>query len=70
MFKLYDYQQKMIDDARKLMKSGIKNIAMIAPPGAGKSVVIAEIARMTTHNGKRVLFFVHRQELVDQSKNP
>ena len=68
MFKLYDYQQKMIDDARKLMKSGIKNIAMIAPPGAGKSVVIAEIARMTTNNGKRVLFFVHRQELVDQIK--
>ena len=68
MFKLYDYQKKMIDDARKLMKSGIKNIAMIAPPGAGKSVVIAEIARMTTSNGKRVLFFVHRRELVDQIK--
>lgn len=68
LFKLYDYQQKMIDDARKLMRSGIKNIAMIAPPGAGKSVVIAEIARMTTNNGKRVLFFVHRQELVDQIK--
>jgi len=68
MFKLYDYQKKMIDDARKLMKSGIKNIAMIAPPGAGKSIVIAEIARMTTNKGKRVLFFVHRQELVDQIK--
>jgi len=68
MLELFDYEQKMIDDARKLMKSGIKNIAMIAPPGAGKSVVIAELARVATSRSKRVLFFVHRQELVDQIK--
>lgn len=34
--------------------------------GAGKSVIISEIARMTTLKGNRVLFLVHRRELIDQ----
>src|SRR5690625_7233541 len=36
--------------------------------GAGKSVIIAEIARMTTLKGNRVLFLVHRRELIEQIK--
>lgn len=38
----------------------------MAPPGSGKSVVIAEIARLTTLRGNQVLFLVHRRELVQQ----
>ncbi|ALX50709.1 helicase [Lentibacillus amyloliquefaciens] len=39
---------------------------MVAPCGAGKSVIISEIARMTTLKGNRVLFLVHRRELIEQ----
>lgn len=34
--------------------------------GAGKSVILAEIIRMTTQNKNNVLFLVHRKELIDQ----
>ncbi|MEY6575832.1 DEAD/DEAH box helicase [Listeria monocytogenes] len=37
--------------------------------GAGKSVILSEIIRMTTHNKNHVLFLVHRKELIDQIRN-
>ncbi|EKK3563884.1 DEAD/DEAH box helicase [Listeria monocytogenes] len=37
--------------------------------GAGKSVILSEIIRMTTHNKNNVLFLVHRKELIDQIRN-
>jgi len=40
----------------------------VLPCGGGKSCIVAEMARRTTWDGKRVLFIVHRQELVDQIK--
>ncbi|EMK1131941.1 DEAD/DEAH box helicase [Listeria monocytogenes] len=37
--------------------------------GAGKSVILSEIIRMTTRNKNNVLFLVHRKELIDQIRN-
>lgn len=37
-------------------------------PRTGKTVLMAEIARKTTANGGRVMFVVHRKEIVDQVK--
>ncbi|HAA8047343.1 TPA_asm: helicase [Listeria monocytogenes] len=37
--------------------------------GAGKSVILSEIIRMTTYNKNNVLFLVHRKELIDQIRN-
>jgi len=45
---------------------GFKSPCVVAPCGAGKSIIISEIARMTTDKGNRVLFLVHRKELIDQ----
>lgn len=39
---------------------------MVSPAGSGKSVVIAEIARLTTVKKNHVLFIVHRKELAEQ----
>ena len=69
MFKLYDYQQKIVDETREKLRQGNKGVLIVSPPGSGKSVIIGEIARLTTLKRKRVLFTVHRQELVDQIKN-
>lgn len=55
-----------MDKTRQSYIDGFKTPCVVAPCGAGKSVIIAEIARMTTEKGKRVLFLVHRRELVDQ----
>ncbi len=66
MFQLHDYQQTLVDKARQSYVDGYKSPCVVAPCGAGKSVVISDIARMTTMRGNRVLFLVHRKELIDQ----
>jgi len=66
MFKLHDYQTNLVNKTRQSYADGFKTPCVVAPCGAGKSVIIAEIARMTTANGKCVLFLVHRRELIDQ----
>lgn len=66
MYQLFDYQQKLVDGARKALAEGHQGVLIVSPPGSGKSVVIAEIARLTTEKGGEVLFFVHRKELVNQ----
>lgn len=68
MFELHDYQQTLVDKARNSYVDGYKAPCVVAPCGAGKSVIIAEIARMTTLRGNRILFLVHRKELIDQIK--
>ena len=69
MYRLFDYQQKLVDQARDALAQGNKGVLIVSPPGSGKSVVISEIARLTVQKGGRVLFFVHRQELVKQIKD-
>lgn len=69
MYQLFDYQQKLVTEARNALARGNKGVLIVSPPGSGKSVVIAQIAKLTTLKKKRVLFFVHRKELVNQIKN-
>ncbi len=66
MYSLYNYQQKLVDQARSELAKGNNSVLLISPAGSGKSVVIAEIVRLTTAKGGRVMFTVHRQELVKQ----
>lgn len=66
MFKLYDYQQRIVDETRNKLRQGNKGVLIVSPPGSGKSVIIGEIARLTTLKNNHVLFTVHRQELIDQ----
>ena len=41
---------------------------VVSPAGSGKSVIIAEIARLAAEKGGHILFTVHRKELVNQIK--
>lgn len=68
MFELREYQNELINSIREEQKQGNCNVLAVSPAGSGKSVVIAEIARLVTEKGGIVLFFVHRQELVNQIK--
>ena len=63
---MYDYQQELVTKARKSIADGSKGVLIQAPPGAGKSIVIAEIARTATLKNNHVLFVVHRKELAEQ----
>lgn len=63
---LREYQTELIARTRKSWAAGHKQPCIVLGCGGGKSVIVAEIARKTTENHKRVLFIVHRKELCDQ----
>ena len=63
---LRPYQNDLVEQLRAAWRQGCKAPCIVLPCGGGKSCILAEIARRTTYNGKRVLFLVHRKELVDQ----
>src|SRR5699024_2713478 len=65
-FQLYDYQQTLLERTRQSYRDGYKAPCVVAPCGAGKSVIISEIARLTTLKNNHILFLVHRRELIDQ----
>lgn len=64
--KLRPYQTDIVEQVRAAWHDGYKAPCIVLPCGGGKSCIVAEIARRTTFNGKRVLFLVHRKELVQQ----
>lgn len=63
---LRDYQERMIQDAR-IALGNHQRILLVAPTGAGKTVLALEMIRGACARGKRVLFLCHRRELVRQS---
>lgn len=67
--KLREYQNDIVQSVRNSYKHGKKAPCIVLPCGGGKSVIVAEMAKKTTENGKRVLFIVHRKELCDQIRN-
>jgi len=60
---LRSYQLEAVEKAAASIAAG-KNPLVVLPTGAGKSVVLAELARRHTH--LRPLILTHRQELVAQ----
>ena len=68
MIPLRDYQEELVNGLYNSMSKGNKNIMVQSPAGSGKSVTMSEIARRATEKGNRVLFVVHRRELVSQIK--
>lgn len=43
-FKLYDYQESLVDKARHILLDN-QGVLIQAPPGSGKSVMIAEVVK-------------------------
>jgi DNA repair protein RadD len=66
---LRPYQERAISDLRAQYQAGKRAPVLVLPTGAGKTVVAAEIIRASIARGNRVLFLVHRQELLTQSVN-
>lgn len=61
---LRDYQQQAVDAAVTHFKQSKKSAVLVLPTGAGKSIVIAELARIANGN---VLILTHVKELVAQN---
>ncbi|WP_125772387.1 DEAD/DEAH box helicase [Companilactobacillus furfuricola] len=66
MFELRPYQLKTINNIYRSFDRGNRSIIVQQPPRTGKTVIMGEIARRATAKGNRILFIVHRKEIVDQ----
>lgn len=64
MYKLRDYQQEAVNNVIRFFRKRQNPAVIVLPTGAGKSLVIAELARIA--NG-RVLVLAHVKELVEQN---
>lgn len=64
MHKLRDYQQQAVDKTIQFFKKTRQPAVIVLPTGAGKSLVIAELARVARG---RVLILAHVKELVEQN---
>ncbi|WP_373768475.1 DEAD/DEAH box helicase [Jeotgalibaca porci] len=66
MYSLHPYQNELVSNARNELSKGNHSVLLVSPAGSGKSVIIAEIARLATKKNGHVLFMVHRKELIEQ----
>lgn len=63
-FQLRDYQQEAVDATLKHFRKTDDSAVIVLPTGAGKSLVIAELARLARH---KILVLAHVKELVEQN---
>ena len=64
--ELRDYQTKAVDKIRTCIQNGHKKPLLQLPTGAGKSHIFGKIIQSIVQNGKKVLWVVHRRNLVFQ----
>lgn len=64
MYQLRSYQQEAVDSALDYFRKRREPAVIVLPTGAGKSLVIAELARIAKG---RVLVLAHVKELVEQN---
>lgn len=64
MYKLRPYQQEAVDNTVRYFQKSREPAVIVLPTGAGKSLVIAELARIAKG---RVLVLAHVKELVEQN---
>jgi len=67
MITLRDYQDEIVADIRKHLRSGCSRVLAVAPTGAGKTVMFSYIAQAAVAKYNRVLIISHRTELLTQA---
>lgn len=65
--QLREYQKKFISDIRNEFRKNNKHVVGVAPCGAGKTIMTGWMTKQAAARGRRVIFFVHRQELIKQT---
>lgn len=67
MFKLRQYQEDAVIGLRDAFKQGKRAPLLVAPTGAGKTMIFSHITQGAAAKGNRVLILVHRAELLQQT---
>ena len=63
-FQLRDYQQEAVAATIKHFRQTNESAVIVLPTGSGKSLVIAELARLAK---RKILVLTHVKELVEQN---
>ena len=66
MLTLRPYQAALVERARQAYVAGKRAPLIVAPCGAGKTVIFTYMAVRAAEKGKRILLVAHREELLDQ----
>jgi DNA repair protein RadD len=64
---LRPYQLKAFQHVTQRLAGGAKSILVVAPPGAGKTIIALHLADHALQQGQRVIFMAHRRELITQT---
>ena len=64
VFQLRDYQQEAVTAVLKHFRKTNESAVIVLPTGSGKSLVIAELARLAK---RKILVLTHVKELVEQN---
>lgn len=64
---LRPYQDDVIARVHARVEAGDRRLIIVAPTGSGKTVVSSKMVHDAERAGKRVLFIVHRRELIHQT---
>ncbi len=67
MITLHPYQDRVLEDVESRIAAGKRRILLVAPTGAGKTVLATEAVRRHVQCAGRVVFLAHRRELIDQA---
>lgn len=63
---LRPYQQNAIDDVKLAFMNRNRRVLLVAPTGAGKTVMFSYIAKHAALKGNRIAILAHREELLEQ----
>lgn len=66
--ELRDFQKKTISDLYKKIEKEETPVLLVAPTGSGKTVMMSEIIKDAEAKGSSCVLIVHRDPLVEQSK--
>ncbi len=64
---LRDYQLEVVEKVRESIRRGNRRILIVAPTGAGKTVIASHIIKAAEAKNRYVNFLAHRRELINQT---
>ena len=67
MTDLRPYQIDAIAEIDAVIAAGKRRPLLVAPTGAGKTVILAAIVKRAVANGQRVIVLAHRREIIAQT---
>ena len=67
MKRLWPYQQDVIAKFDRAVAFGQLHVIIVAPTGAGKTIIAAEIIKRKISAGQKVLVLAHTREIIRQT---